>query len=119
MRTAFQRAVSALKNAGVPVRQLNISSMLAELHAANRMVMYYEGARFHRQRFEEFGDRLGRLATLVREGLQISDARYAEAMRFISESKVRIAEMYKATPVILVPAATGACSASIPPMMRG
>jgi Asp-tRNA(Asn)/Glu-tRNA(Gln) amidotransferase A subunit family amidase len=69
--------------------------------------MFYEAARFHQQRFEEFGDRLGEMGVLVREGLQISAARYDEAMRLIAVNRVRIAELYKATPVILVPAATG------------
>ena len=43
----------------------------------------------------------------MREGLQIPVQRYEEARRYISECKARMAEMYKATPVILVPAATG------------
>ena len=69
--------------------------------------MYYEGARFHEQCFKEYGDRLGQMAALVCEGLKISTARYDEARRHIGESRARIVETYKATPVILVPAATG------------
>src|ERR1700704_1271636 len=71
------------------------------------MVMFYEGARFHQQRFKEYGTRLADLADLVRDGLQISEGRYDEARRYIAECRDRVAEMYKATPVILVPAATG------------
>ena len=48
-----------------------------------------------------------RFADLVREGLQIPVERYDEARRYIAACKTRVAEMYKATPVILVPAATG------------
>jgi Asp-tRNA(Asn)/Glu-tRNA(Gln) amidotransferase A subunit family amidase len=33
--------------------------------------------------------------------------RYDEARRYIAECRARVAEMYKATPVILTPAATG------------
>jgi Asp-tRNA(Asn)/Glu-tRNA(Gln) amidotransferase A subunit family amidase len=69
--------------------------------------MFYEGARFHEQRYREHGDRLADMASLVREGLQIPVGRYDDARRFIAECKTRVAEMYKATPVILVPAATG------------
>ena len=69
--------------------------------------MFYEGARFHQLRFNEYGDRLGQMATLVRAGLQIPTARYDEAKRFIADSRERMNEMYKATPVILVPSATG------------
>ena len=107
MKAAFQKAQSTLSKAGLAIRPVNISSMLAELHAANRIVMYYEGAQFHQQRLAEFGDRLGRMATLVREGLQIPAARYEEAVRFVAESRVRMTETYKATPIILVPSATG------------
>ena len=69
--------------------------------------MFYEGARFHQQRFKEYGSRLADLADLVRDGLQISDGRYDEARRYIAECRSRVVEMYKTTPVILVPAATG------------
>jgi len=69
--------------------------------------MFYEGARFHEQRFKEYGARLADMADLVRDGLQIPVERYDEAMRYIAECKTRVAEVYKATPVILVPAATG------------
>jgi Asp-tRNA(Asn)/Glu-tRNA(Gln) amidotransferase A subunit family amidase len=34
-------------------------------------------------------------------------ARYDEARRYVAECKTKIGEMYKTTPVILVPAATG------------
>jgi Asp-tRNA(Asn)/Glu-tRNA(Gln) amidotransferase A subunit family amidase len=69
--------------------------------------MVYEGARFHEQRFKQYGNRLLDLADLVREGLGMSDQRYREALTFISQSKEQLAERYKSTPVILAPAATG------------
>ena len=73
--------------------------------------MFYEGARFHEQRFKEYGARLADIADLVREGLQIPVDRYDEARRYIAESRRKVAELYKATPVILVPAATGSGAA--------
>src|ERR1700757_2338227 len=57
--------------------------------------------------FKEYGSRLGELVDLIKRGLQISVERYDEARRYIAECKNRIAEMYRTTPVILVPAATG------------
>ncbi|HXW18699.1 MAG TPA: amidase [Candidatus Acidoferrales bacterium] len=107
MQAAFQDAVSALRSAGVSIRSVDIAAMLAKLAAESRIVMFYEGARFHKQRYSEYGIRLGTLADLVREGLQIPDARYDEAKRYIAESRDRLAEIYKSTPIILVPAATG------------
>jgi Asp-tRNA(Asn)/Glu-tRNA(Gln) amidotransferase A subunit family amidase len=107
MQTAFRIALSALRNAGVSIQSVDIAGMLAKLADESKTVMFYEGARFHQQRFKEYGSRLADLADLVRDGLQISAGRYDEARRYIAECRDRVAEMYKATPVILVPAATG------------
>jgi Asp-tRNA(Asn)/Glu-tRNA(Gln) amidotransferase A subunit family amidase len=107
MAVAFQNTLSFLRGAGVAIRPITIGGMLDKLFDASNTVMFYEGARFHRQRFNEYGSRLADLADLVRKGLQISEERYDEAMRTIAESRVRVSEMYKTTPVILVPAATG------------
>jgi len=82
--------------------------MLAKVTDAQRTIMFYEGARFHEQRFKEYGDRMADMADLVREGLQIPAARYDDAMRYVVECRGKVAEIYKSTPVILVPAAVGA-----------
>ena len=107
MAAAFQQTLSALRSAGASIRSIDIAGMLAKLNDASTTVMFYEAARFHERRFNEYGSRLVDLADLVREGLQISLERYDEARRYIEECKARVAEIYKATPVILVPAATG------------
>jgi Asp-tRNA(Asn)/Glu-tRNA(Gln) amidotransferase A subunit family amidase len=107
MAAAFQNALSQLRAAGMSIRAIDIAGMLARLDEASNTVMFYEGARFHHQRYNEYGSRLADLADLVREGLQISTARYDEARQFIAACKARITEMYKAVPVIVVPAATG------------
>ena len=107
MTAAFGRAISALRGAGVTVRSIDIAAMLTELSGAARAVMFYEGARFHEQRYKEYGNRLADMADLVREGLQIPVERYDEAKRFIDRCYGRVADIYKGTPIILVPAAPG------------
>ena len=107
MATAFQGALARLTRAGASIRAIDIAGMLTKLSDVNNLVMFYEGARAHRQRFSEYGSRLGDLADLVRRGLEISEAQYDDARRYIEECKIKVAELYKATPVILVPAATG------------
>jgi Asp-tRNA(Asn)/Glu-tRNA(Gln) amidotransferase A subunit family amidase len=107
MAHAFQDALSSLRKAGVSVRSVDITAMLSKLDDASSTVMFYEGAQFHRERLVQYGDRLQDLADLVREGLQIPMQRYEEARSYISDCKARMREMHKATPVILVPAATG------------
>ena len=107
MAKAFENAVSRIRRAGATIRTIDIAPMLARLVEAQRTVMFYEGARFHEQRFKEHGDRLADMANLVREGLQIPAARFDEAMKYIAACRSKVAELYKATPVILVPAAVG------------
>jgi len=107
MAAAFKNALAVLRSAGLSIRPLDIAGMLAKLNDATSTVEFYEGAQFHQQRYREYGARLADLADLVQKGLQIHVEQYDEARRYIAECKTRVAEMYKATPVILVPAATG------------
>jgi Asp-tRNA(Asn)/Glu-tRNA(Gln) amidotransferase A subunit family amidase len=107
MAKAFQAASARLRSRGLVVQPVPVTPMLAKLAAETRVVEHYEGARFHAERYQQYGARLLDLADLVREGLQIPDQRYQDALAFISQSKEEIAEQYRSTPVILAPAATG------------
>ena len=107
MASAYQRAIGALRAGGMTIRAVDIASMLAQLVTASRTVMFYEGARFHADRYTQYGDRLQDLANLVRQGLQISDSTYDAARREISDGRRRMVKLYKTTPVVLVPAAPG------------
>jgi Asp-tRNA(Asn)/Glu-tRNA(Gln) amidotransferase A subunit family amidase len=108
MANAFRQALSLLRHSGVSIKPVDISDMLKKLDEANDVEMFYEGARFHEPRLNEFGDRLDQpLANLIRDGLKIPLEKYDEAKRYITDSRVRLAEIFKSTPVILTPAATG------------
>jgi Asp-tRNA(Asn)/Glu-tRNA(Gln) amidotransferase A subunit family amidase len=108
MANAFRQALSLLRRSGVSIKTVDISVMLKKLDEANDVEMFYEGARFHELRLKEFGDRLDQpLANLVRDGLKISGERYEQAKQYLSDSRIKIAEIFKSTPVILTPAATG------------
>jgi Asp-tRNA(Asn)/Glu-tRNA(Gln) amidotransferase A subunit family amidase len=107
MAAALQDVVTRLQQAGATIRFIDIAGMLARLAEACHLVMFFEGARVHRARYEEHGARMADMADLVRTGLRIPEAQYDEARRYIDDCRVRVAELYKATPVILVPAATG------------
>jgi Asp-tRNA(Asn)/Glu-tRNA(Gln) amidotransferase A subunit family amidase len=107
MATAFLSAMTRLRKAGLQIRPIAISSMLAQLNEASTTVMFYEGARFHQARFAEHGAQLQDVAGLVRDGLEISVERYDEACRYIAKCREDLGEAYKSTPVILMPAATG------------
>jgi Asp-tRNA(Asn)/Glu-tRNA(Gln) amidotransferase A subunit family amidase len=107
MAAAYKNALSRLRKAGTSIRPIDIAGTLAKLAEANLTVMLYEGARFHKQRYEQYGNRLADLADLVRQGLQISMDRYEETLRYIDSCRVQFSEQFKRTPVILTPAAMG------------
>ena len=107
MRIAFDDALVRLSRAGFKIHRIDIGAMLEKLTAANRTLMYYEGARVHRDRFAKYGDRLGAVAELVREGSRLSDNEYRDALTYIRDCKAKVQELYKVTPVIVVPAAPG------------
>jgi Asp-tRNA(Asn)/Glu-tRNA(Gln) amidotransferase A subunit family amidase len=107
MAAAFRDAVDRLRRAGLSLRTVDITPTLIRLREAQRTVMFYEGARFHEQRYKQYGDRLADMADLVRDGLQIPVNHYDDARRYIAERKTAMAEVFKATPVIVTPAAPG------------
>ena len=107
MAAAFQATVQRLKRAGVRIKPIDIAPLLARLVAAQGTIATYEGARAHEQRFKEYGDRLDAVATMVRDGMKIAAAEYESARQVVAECRSQINGYYKATPVILVPAATG------------
>ena len=113
MVAAFQHALGVLRHAGVPIRSVDIAGLLATLHDATVIVMSYEAARFHELRFDEYGSRLGVLADLVREGLAVPDEQYHDAKQCIAECGTRSEQLFAATPVMLVPAATGPAPAGL------
>jgi len=107
MAAAFSQTVARLRKAGLAITSIDIVNLLESLVAANRTIMFYEGARVHEQRYKEYGERLADMAALVREGLQIPVEAYDRTRRLVDASRSRMTEVYKTTPVILVPAATG------------
>jgi Asp-tRNA(Asn)/Glu-tRNA(Gln) amidotransferase A subunit family amidase len=107
MLAAFQETLSRLRGAGLVLRSVDIAAMLASLAEANQTVLFYEGARFHEARYRQYGDQLGVLADLVRDGLRMPIKQYQDATRYIAGCRTQMTEIYRLTPVILVPAATG------------
>ena len=58
MAAAFQNAISRLRKAGASIRSIDIAGLLVKLDEATTTVMFYEGARFHQQRYNEHGAKL-------------------------------------------------------------
>jgi Asp-tRNA(Asn)/Glu-tRNA(Gln) amidotransferase A subunit family amidase len=107
MATAVQATLARLKRSGVTIKSIDIAPMLSRLTEAQTTIATYEGARAHEQRFKEYGDRLEDVAVMVRDGLKMTAGEYDGARQFVAECRAGMIELYKATPVVLVPAATG------------
>jgi len=107
MALAYSEAIALLRRRGLDTRPVRVHSMLDKLAHESRVIMYYEGARFHEERYKQYGDRLESVAELVREGLQISGQLYQEALAAVADARIEIARQLESTPIILVPAATG------------
>jgi Asp-tRNA(Asn)/Glu-tRNA(Gln) amidotransferase A subunit family amidase len=107
MAVAFQDAISRLRAAGLVLHPVNFAAMLASLAEANQTVLFYEGARFHEARYRQYGNQLGVLADLVRDGLKMPIKQYEDAKRYIADCRTQMTEIYRLTPLLLVPAATG------------
>jgi Asp-tRNA(Asn)/Glu-tRNA(Gln) amidotransferase A subunit family amidase len=107
MATAVRNAIDTLRNAGIVLRPVDIADLLKNLDSATNDVAFYEAARFHEQRWKQHGAKLLELADLVEKGLKMPVEQYERAQRQIREGQSRLSELYRTTPVILVPAATG------------
>ena len=107
MASAFEAAVSSLADAGVPMIRVDLAPMLASLSEASFTIMFREAALLYRERYEEYGDRLGDVAVAVRTGQQISESEYRKAEAYIRHCSKRIVELCDRTPILFLPAATG------------
>lgn len=107
MAAAFDNALNRLRDAGVSLHPVDLGDMLDRLNDASRVVMCYEAARVHEERYRQHGDALGQLVLIIREGMAYSEAAYDEARRYVEASRVRVSETFERTPALLVPAAVG------------
>jgi Asp-tRNA(Asn)/Glu-tRNA(Gln) amidotransferase A subunit family amidase len=107
MAAAVDRALLILRRSGFEVRPVAIGELLADLPAHNRIVEFYEGARVHESRYQEFGDRLLDIADMVRQGFSIPRERYEQALAAIADGRAIVDAALASTPIIVTPGATG------------
>lgn len=101
-------AVGRLRSAGVTVDAMYPPAGWDQLVAAAQLINDFEGARTHAARYREFGRRLGeKLAELIRRGLEIPEAAYADALHHADQMRAVVAGVLDSYPVILSAAATG------------
>jgi Asp-tRNA(Asn)/Glu-tRNA(Gln) amidotransferase A subunit family amidase len=108
MARAAQDAVERLRAGGIAVDILEVPAGWERLVSAARTINSYEGARTHRERLDQFGERMGvRLAELLRHGREISDQEYEDARAQVQRMKSTLHGMFWEWAVLLSPAATG------------
>ena len=114
MAEAFHQAIMLLRRSGLTIQTVDIADLLKKLDEASVVEHFYEGARLHESLLKKFGDRLDQpMANLIRDGLKISAEQYSEAKRSIADGRVRVASIFKTTPIILTPAAPGQAPAGL------
>ena len=113
MSAAFDASIARLRDAGIDVRAIDVSGLLADVSAAAETVMFFEAAQAHGERYDMYGDRLADVADAVRRGRAISAADYADALMSLARYRLRMAEQFETTPVVATPAATGPAPAGL------
>jgi Asp-tRNA(Asn)/Glu-tRNA(Gln) amidotransferase A subunit family amidase len=107
MAAAFEAAIETLIAAGIPVRTLDLERSLASVAEAAEIVMFYEAAQAHGERYDQYGDRLADVADAVRKGRAIPPDEYADALLRLESHRRQIAAVFDTTPIVASPAATG------------
>ena len=108
MRASFDSAIERFRTGRLELHAIDLADLMASLMDANTTVMFYEAARIHEQRYAEFGDRLEHMAALVREGLAMPRSKYVDARSLIDRYRPTVSELLNRTPILVLPAATGA-----------
>jgi len=108
MALAIADAAARLRAQGIRVDEVEPPAGWEDLVAAAFLINQYEGARSHRERYAEFGERIGvKLAGLVRDGLALPGSAYEDALGTVERMRGEISAMFWEYPAILSPAAGG------------
>jgi Asp-tRNA(Asn)/Glu-tRNA(Gln) amidotransferase A subunit family amidase len=108
MQQALETAAKLLRARGVVVDKVPPPEGWDGLRAAALTISQYEGARAHRDRLAEFGDRIGhKLAAMVRLGLRLSPAEYDDARAHVERMKIAVNSIFWDYPAVVTPAAAG------------
>jgi Asp-tRNA(Asn)/Glu-tRNA(Gln) amidotransferase A subunit family amidase len=102
---SFGRAVDRLRSEGVAIDEIDPPEGWDRLLTAALIINQYEGARTHRERYEEFGDRMGtKLAALIRDGLRTPQEEYDAACAHVERMRAQVSTLHWDYPIILTPA---------------
>lgn len=108
MEEAFQRCADRLSAKGFRVATAPVPQSFVRLLDDLQVVLKFEGAETHRERWEKHGEAMGaKLAELVKEGLALPDRVYESALERIQQARRDFSGLLATHPVFLTPAAPG------------
>lgn len=108
MLTAFETALARFRSAGAAVGETPFPLSFAAIYQQHRTRMAFETAAFHKDSFRKYReDYLPKVASIIAEGLEISESTYQEARRHQAQSSDEIGAAFGDADVILCPAAPG------------
>jgi Asp-tRNA(Asn)/Glu-tRNA(Gln) amidotransferase A subunit family amidase len=113
MAAAFEAGVTRLREAGLDVRRVTIRDLLGDVATAADVVMFFEAAQVHGERYDTYGDRLLDVADAVRKGRGMSRRQYDAAREALAACRAQLARVLETTPIIATPAATGPAPAGL------
>jgi aspartyl-tRNA(Asn)/glutamyl-tRNA(Gln) amidotransferase subunit A len=107
VRDVTDVAIQRLKQSGAEILEVPLPPHWESAHAHHRAIMAYDCARYHAPRFEQQPDHyLPQITGLIREGLQISPSRYAEAVSAQRVFREALVSFYPDIDALLTPATT-------------
>jgi Asp-tRNA(Asn)/Glu-tRNA(Gln) amidotransferase A subunit family amidase len=108
MRVAFDAALDRFRACGATVIEAGWPQCFADVHRLHRLIFEFELASSHRTRFQQHrDDYLPGLASLVEEGLTISEAAYRDAKQHQATAWEEAETIFGDADVAVCPAALG------------
>jgi Asp-tRNA(Asn)/Glu-tRNA(Gln) amidotransferase A subunit family amidase len=108
MASGLDQALARLTKAGFEIHEISLPESFQRLPAAILTVFRFEGAQTHRERFAQYGVRIGeKLAAVVEEGLRIEPRSYEQALGALAEARRDYKQLAEKHPVWVTPSALG------------
>lgn len=108
MQEMFRHSLQILSHYGCRIHRFPLPETFRKLPQAVTLLQKYEGARTHRDKFERHGTAIGvKLAQLIREGLDLPESQYQEALALVARARAEMAPYFAEFPVLLSAAAPG------------
>jgi Asp-tRNA(Asn)/Glu-tRNA(Gln) amidotransferase A subunit family amidase len=108
MVEGFEGALSTLTAAGFEIHDLDLPQSFSQLPEATMTIFRYEGAQTHRDRFQEYGSRIGvKLAALVEEGRRTERSVYEQALAVLAGVRADFGALTEKHPLWITPSALG------------